>query len=96
MSTSEMNIAKSIERMEAQLKQWNARLSEAIARGKAAGQEARLESRKRMDELKEKLDVAQDRLGEVKKAGAEQWEALRAGVENAWKQAEASFKRLFD
>lgn len=96
MATIEANIEKSIEKMEIQLKQWNARLGEAIARSKAAGQEAKLESRKRMDELKAKLDVAQAKLVEVKKAGAEQWESLRAGAESAWKQAEAAFKRLID
>jgi hypothetical protein len=96
MATIEANIEKSIEKMETQLKQWNARLAEAIARSKAAGQEARLESRKRMDELKVKIDVAQAKLADVKKAGAEQWESLRASAESAWKQAEAAFKKLVD
>ncbi len=94
--TIESNVEKNIEKMEAQLKLWNTKLGELVARGKVAGQEAKLESRKRIDEFKGKLEVAQTTLAEFRKAGGSQWENFRVGMESAWKQAEAAFKKLVD
>jgi hypothetical protein len=96
MTTLEQNIDKTIAKMEAQLKLWNARLNELAARGKVTGQEIKIDARNRIDELKVAVDAAQVRLGEVKKAGAEQWENLRVAVEDAWKRAETAFKKLVD
>ena len=96
MGTIESSVEKNIARMEAQLKLWNGKLSELVARGKVAGQEVKIDSRKHIDELKAKLEVAHGKIAEVKKAGAGQWENFRVGVENAWKQAEAAFKKLVD
>jgi hypothetical protein len=96
MGTIETNVEKSIEKMDAQLKLWNARLAELIAKGKVAGQEVKVDTRKRIDELKVQVDEAQAKLTEFKKAGADQWEKFRASIEGAWKQAEASFKKLVD
>lgn len=92
----EKNIEKTIEKMDAQLRQWNAKLDELVARTVAAGQGVKLDARKRFDELKLALEDAQERLAEVKKAGAGQWESLRAALEAAWKRAEASFKKHID
>ena len=96
LGTIESNLEKTIEKMEAQFKVWNAVLGQLIARGKVASQEAKIESRQRVDEFKAQLDLAQAKLAEVHKAGTRQWESLRAGVDNALKQAEAAFKRLLD
>ncbi len=96
MGTIESNVEKTIAKMEAQLKLWNARFGELVAKGKVAGQEAKIDSRKRLDELKAKMDVAQAKLTEVKAAGSGQWEKFKAGVESAWKQAEDAFKKLVD
>lgn len=96
MPTIESTIDKSIAKMDEQLTLWNARLAELVAKGKAAGQEARLDARKRIDELKVKLVAAQAKLEESKKLRAEQWEEFRASIEGAWKQAEAALKKLVD
>jgi predicted nucleic acid-binding Zn-ribbon protein len=96
MATLEHNVEKNIEKLEVQLKLWNTRLAELIARGKATGQEVKVESRKRIDEFKSRIDVAQTKLAEVKKAGTGHWEEFRVGIEGAWKQAEAAFKKLVD
>lgn len=96
MATLEQNVEKNIAKMEAQLKLWNAKLSELIAKSKVTGHEVKADARKRIDELKTAVDAAQARLADVKKAGAGQWENLRAAVEAAWKQAETAFKKLVD
>lgn len=96
MTTLEENVEKNIAKMEAQLKLWNARLSEMIAKGQVTGHELKIDARKRIDEVKAAVDAAQARLTEVKKAGADQWDHLRGAVERAWKQAESAFRRAVD
>ena len=85
MATLEQNIDKNIAKLEIQLELWNARLNELVARGKLTGQE-----------VKAAVDVAQARLADVKKAGADKWESFQATLEDAWKQAEAAFKKIID
>jgi len=39
------------------------------------------------------VKVAQAKLDEVKTAGSEKWETLKAGVESAWNDLEIAFKK---
>jgi hypothetical protein len=90
MSTIESNVSK----LEAQLKLWGAKLDEVLAKANVAGQQAKIDSRKQLDELKSKLAVAQSKLDEVKAAGNEKWETLKQGVERTWQDLEETFKKL--
>jgi septation ring formation regulator EzrA len=80
--------------METQLKQWGARLDEIVAKVEKAGTAVKADHRKRVDDLKAKYQAAQSRLAEVKAAGGEKWETLKTGVESAWSELEAAFKKL--
>jgi hypothetical protein len=80
--------------MEAQLKQWGARLDQIVAKAAKAGTEVNVERHKRVDELKAKYQAAQAKFGEFKTAGGEKWETFKTGVETAWKDLEAAFKNL--
>jgi hypothetical protein len=90
MEKIEGNVVK----LETQLKQWGAKLDEFVAKADRAGTAARIDNRKRIDELKAKVNVAQAKLDEVKTAGSEKWETLKTGVENAWNELEVAFKKL--
>jgi peptidoglycan hydrolase CwlO-like protein len=90
MENTEADLGK----LETQLKQWGAKLDEFVAKADRAGTAARIDNRKRIDELKAKVKVAQAKLDEVKTAGSEKWETLKAGVESAWKDLEIAFKKL--
>lgn len=81
-------------RMETQLKHWGAKLDELVAKAEKAGAGMKIDHRKRIDDLKAKYQVAQSRLGELKAAGSEKWEVLKTGVESAWNELEAAFKKL--
>jgi peptidoglycan hydrolase CwlO-like protein len=81
-------------KLEAQLKQWGARLDELVAKADRAGTAARIDNRKRIDDLKAKVHAAQAKLDEVKAAGSEKWETLKTGVESAWSELELAFKKL--
>jgi hypothetical protein len=90
MEKTEDNVGK----LETQLKQWGARLDELVAKADRAGTTARIDNRKRIDDLKAKVHAAQAKLDEVKTAGSEKWETLRTGVESAWSELELAFKKL--
>ena len=83
-----------IEKMEKQLKHWGAKLDEFLAKADQAGAEAKIEYRKRIDDLKLKHQVAQSKLDEFKAAGSEKWETLKTGVESAWNELDVAFKKL--
>lgn len=90
MEKTEDNVGK----LETQLKQWGAKLDELVAKTDRAGTTARIDNRKRIDDLKAKVQVAQSRLDEVRTAGSEKWETLKTGVESAWAEIEIAFKKL--
>ncbi len=90
MQAHEAHVGK----MEAQLKQWGAKLDELVAKTKEVGAEAKVEYRKGIDDLKAKHQAAQAKLDELKAAGGEKWESLKAGVESVWGEVEAAFKKL--
>jgi hypothetical protein len=81
-------------KLEAQLKQWGARLDQVVAKAEKVGMEVNAEKRKRLDELKAKYQAAQSKFGECKAAGDEKWEIFKTGVETAWSDLEAAFKKL--
>lgn len=80
--------------MEAQLKQWGARLDGLIAKAAGAGADVKADYRKRVDDLKAKCQGAQARLDEARAAGSGKWKTLKTGVQSALKDIEAAFRGL--
>jgi hypothetical protein len=83
-------------KMEAELRQWGAKLDGLVAKAEKAGAAVKIDQRKRIDDLKAKYQVAQSKLCELKAAGSEKWATLKTGVESAWKDLEAAFKKMKD
>jgi predicted nucleic acid-binding Zn-ribbon protein len=94
MGTTGSSVNENLTKMEAQLKAWSAKLNEAVAKAGDAGQQAKIDTRKQIDELKEKLAGARAKLDEAKAAGGEKWESLKSGVESTWHELEGAFKKL--
>jgi peptidoglycan hydrolase CwlO-like protein len=90
MEKTQENLGK----LETQLKQWGAKLDELVAKADRAGTTARIDNRRRIDDLKAKVQAAQSKLDEVRTAGSERWETLKTGVESAWSELELAFKKL--
>ena len=90
METTEAHLGT----MEAQLKQWGAKLDELGVIGEEAATEARVLYRKGVEDLKAKHKVAQSKLAELRAAGSDKWDTLKAGVDSAWSELEAGFKKL--
>jgi hypothetical protein len=94
MTTTETQVDKTVSKLEEQLKLWAAKLNEVAARAGVVSQQAKIDSRKQIDELKTRLASAQTKLDEAKAAGSERWDAFRHGVERTWQELDGAFKKL--
>lgn len=83
-----------IERMEAQLGVWDAKIREFAARADKARGQAQVDLCFHVDDLKAKRALAHAKLDELRAAGNDKQESLKAGLEAAWKDLEATFKKL--
>jgi len=81
-------------KMEAELRQWSTRLDNLLAMADVVGTTARLDYRKRLDDLKAKYDAAEARLIELKTAGRGRWDTHKGGVETAWSELAKAFTKL--
>jgi hypothetical protein len=94
MTTNEPGVDRNVSKLEDQLKLWTAKLNEVAARAGVAGEQAKMASRRQVDELKTRLESARSKLEEAKAAGSEKWEIFRQGVEHTWQELEGAFKKL--
>lgn len=83
-----------LEKMEAQLKRWAARIERLAAGAGKDGAKAGILYRLSIDDLKVKRAVAEARVTEFKAAGADKWEKHRAGIEAAWNDLETALRDL--
>jgi hypothetical protein len=87
------------EKIEAQLKEWSAKISELKAKADKATADAKVKMYQEIDDLKAKREAAQQKLDDLKAAGAEKWENLKAASDKAledlkgkWESIKAKFK----
>jgi hypothetical protein len=83
-----------IGRMEAELRRWGAKLHELRTLRDRGSGEANTYFRKRLDDLEAKHEAAQTKLDELKAAGSARWETYKSGIEDAWSELEAAFRKL--
>jgi hypothetical protein len=84
-----------VEDMEAELKQWGARLDKLMTEAHSARADVKKsDHRKRLDDLREKYLAAEERFAELKAAGSGKWEIFQGGVEAAWRELATAFTRL--
>ena len=83
-----------VEKMEAELKQWGARLDKLMTEAHATPTDAKVDYRKRLDDLREKYVAAEERFAELKAAGSGKWEIFQGSVEAAWSELATAFTRL--
>jgi hypothetical protein len=84
------------EKMEAKLTLWKAQLDAMALKAVTVGADAKVDYHKRIADLKTRQEAARDKLAELKAAGATKWEGFKAGVESAWEDLEAAFKKSPD
>lgn len=72
------------QKLHAQLDEWSSEIDKLKAKADNAKADARLEYRKQIEELRSMREAATNKLAELKDAGDDAWEDLKAGIEVAW------------
>jgi hypothetical protein len=83
-----------IRQMEDELRQWGVRLDKLMDKADDGGGAAKIDYRKRLDDLSAKYATAEARLTELRAAGTSKWDAYRDGVESAWSELATAFTKL--
>ena len=81
------------EKMEAQLKEWQAKIDELTAKAQQASADAKLQYKKQMDVLRPKLEAAQQKLQELKTSGKNAGDNIKTGMEAAWNELKTAWDK---
>lgn len=79
------------DKLDAQLKEWNAQIELFKARADKGKAEAKIEYYKTIEALQKRQEEARAKLHELKAAGDEAWEELKTGAEKAWDEVKTAF-----
>lgn len=79
--------------MEKKLKEWGGEIEKIRERADRLGTESRAKYQEQVRELRAKQDLARQKVQEMKKAGGEAWEDLRAGAESAMNDLKKAVER---
>ena len=80
-------------KIEAQLKEWGARIDELMAKAETSRAELKVKYEKQIEDLRAKQDVVQQRLRELRESGEEAWEGVKAGMEKSVGELKGSLDR---
>ena len=81
-----------IEKLDAQLKEWNAKIDELKARGEKVTEEKKKEYGQQLEILHSKQETAKKKLRDLREAGDEAWQSIKTGVDHAWSELKASIE----
>ncbi len=71
-------------KLQAQLDGWSAEIDKLKAKADKGQADAQLEYYKQIEELRSMQESATNKLFELKNAGDDAWEDLKAGIDSAW------------
>lgn len=72
-----------VEKMKAKLDEWNDQIDKLEAKSRQKEADARQAYEKQIESIKEKRRAAKENLDNMRQAGENAWEDLKAGVESA-------------
>ena len=72
------------QKLQAQLDEWSAEIDKLKAKADSAEADAQLVYYKKIEELRSMQETAANKLIELKDAGDDAWEDLKAGIGSAW------------
>jgi hypothetical protein len=89
-----MGLKETQEKMEAQLKEWGARLETWKNKAAKASAEAQADMNKQLEQLRPKLEAAQQKLKDLKAAGGEAAEKVKEGSEKAMAELKKTWEAV--
>ena len=78
------------EKMEAQIKEWSAKLDVLKAKSEKASADVKIQYQQQIQDLHARKEEVQTKLRELKNASEGVWENLKSGIENAWNDIKKS------
>jgi chromosome segregation ATPase len=72
-----------IEKLEAELKEWSARIGDLAAKAEQMKEEKKREYREQLEMLRAKQEAAGKKLHDLKEASGKAWEDMKSGVDRA-------------
>ncbi len=80
------------EKLDAQVNEWNAQITLLKAKAENAKADAKIDYYKSIEALEHKQGEAKAKLQELKTAGDEAWEDVKAGLEKAWAEVKTAYQ----
>jgi len=81
-------------KLDAQLKEWDARLALLSAKTQKATADARIHYENELESLKSKQAAARKTLEELGKRGENAWEDMKDGAEKAWDEMNKAIEKM--
>lgn len=81
------------EKIEAQLKEWGAKIDELKVKAETSKAELKIKYGKQIEDLRAKQEVVHQKLREFKESGEETWEEIKTGLEKGLDELKGSFDR---
>ena len=82
------------QKLQAQLGEWKTELDKLKVKADKTEASVKLEYYKQIDSLREKQEVAKQKLAGLKHASENSWEDLKTGVDGAWKELGEALKSI--
>jgi hypothetical protein len=82
-----------VEKLKAQLDQWNAEVAKWEVKAKEAQAGARVEYEKQLPELRRRRDEALEQMRRVQAASGDAWLELVRGADDAWARMREAFEK---
>ncbi|HDP98830.1 MAG TPA: coiled coil domain-containing protein [bacterium] len=84
-----------IDKLSAQLKEWDAKLDEMESKAKWAKSELKENLAEEIEALRSKKEKANNDLKKLQQGGEGAWEELKQGVEKSWDEMKNAFENAF-
>lgn len=82
-----------VQKLKAQLDEWNADINELETKADQAEVRAKIEYHKRIADLRARFKEVEDKIGELQQADEGAMENLKQGIETSWEILKASFTK---
>jgi len=82
-----------VDKLKAQLDEWNTDIDKLAARADQAKAESKIEYQNQLDDLRAKRDDVRDKLLAVQQAGEGAWGDFKEGLGNSWEILKMSFNK---
>lgn len=83
------------EKLEAQLKEWQAEIDKLKAQTQKKSADAKITYQKKIDQLEQKMEQSKKKLATLKETGEDKWEDVRKEVEMETNELKAQLRDIF-